>query len=280
MTLIWKYLTLDAKLNCRLVCKRFNEIISGKHFLGQNVFFPSKVEEIPKLRSNHERVMIQGLNCFSLTSEEHQMLEQFRHSLIHLKLFGCSFDLMTLYQFLSELPLLETIEFVTNFLTMKTSIELTNEDLFKLLSFKDFKMEINFDLEIDILDNKRNVLNIEITSSVNKTLSINEINDSMRNHESKKSLNFIKCIANKAEGMYGKLTLHLNTNTHLSPMDITSIDYLEELDDFELYDVNNGLKNFFKTKCIDGLAGLAVNYTAEEKNMLFEEIHRQFEEKR
>ena len=107
---IWKFLELEDKLNCRLVCKRFNEIITGKNFLGTNVYFPSKVEFIPKLTSNHERVIIQNLQCYSLGPEICQIFEQFKDSLIYLKLVFCTFDLMTFYELLRKLSVIESME--------------------------------------------------------------------------------------------------------------------------------------------------------------------------
>ena len=58
------------------------------------------------------------------------------------------------------------------------------------------------------------------------------------------------------------------------------MDYLEHLNDLTLYNVNDEMKNIFKSKLIYELAGLTVNYTAEQKIKLFEEIYRQLKEER
>lgn len=146
--------------------ERFHEIITGTKFIGQDVYSPSNVENIPKLRSNHKRGIIDGLICHSFDPEMRRMLEQFRHSLIHLKLWNCEFDPMTLYEFLSEFPLLETIELNIK-VTMKTSMNLTHEELFKLWNFKNFKLEINFDKRNGILTSMNSIIQWKITKDQN-----------------------------------------------------------------------------------------------------------------
>ena len=126
----------------------------------------------------------------------------------------------------------------------------------------------------------RNVLSIGIKSSVCATFNINEINVSMSKHKSKKSLNFIKCIVYDANIWHLEKALHLISNTYIPTMDNTSMDYLEHLNDLTLYNVNDEMKNIFKSKLIYELAGLTVNYTAEQKIKLFEEIYRQLKEER
>ena len=278
MQRIWKYLNLEDRLNCRLVCKRFNEIISGPKFLGQNVYFPSTVEKIPKLTTNHETVIIEGLNCNLLDVEVRQKLKQFNNSLIHLELLHCTFYLTTLYQILSELPLLESLKFHHR-VTMNTSIELTNYDLKNLLNFEEIKMEIVDDLNNDILDNTKNALNIKIVLFFDyTTVNMNDFNDSM-DYKSRKDLNFMNCLINKESETFFYLRLHLNSNTHIFPIDSKSFDCLKELNNLKnnlkLNVTNDEIEKILKFKCIDGLSGLTVDYTVGQKTMLFEKIQYQ-----
>lgn len=251
----------DDKLNCRLICKRINEIISGTSCHGLNVFFPSQVEQIPKLRSNHEKVLIQNLICKSLKHEIRQILEHLSHNLIHLKLSSCVFDSMTLYKFLSVLPLLELVELDIR-LIMKTSIELTNDDLTKLLNCQELKMKLNYNMGI--------VLHLEIDSHAFGAFNIKKT----------KHLNLMQYIVKETYMFHHHITFDLNSNGNTTPIDDTTADYLNELNGLHLFYVDNEMNKVFQTKIIDGLTGLVVNYTAEEKNMFFQEIHRQLEMER
>lgn len=132
-------------------------------------------------------------------------------------------------------------------------------------------MEINDDEFNDIVDNTRNTLNLKIHSIIRATLTINEFND-FQKYISTKSLSFMKCIVNNADIQYSIIILHLNSNTHLLPMDYKSIKELNYL-----Y-FNDEMKKILKSKCLEELSGLPVNYTAEEKNVFFEEIHRQLDQ--
>ena len=201
-----------------------------------------------------------------LLPEIREKLKQFNHSLIHLKLLNCNFDLMTWYELLSELPLLETLELITIRLAMNTTIVLTNEDLVKFLNFKDCKMKINFDTGSDSLDSRNNKLNIVIESRVKGTFNINDFIDSMEKNKSTKSLNFIKCIINKAKMWDIEIFLNFNSNTHILPMDDKSLDYLEKLKDSSLYllTVNNEMLKFPFIAFFDGL--IYKNHTTKQKN--------------
>ena len=272
---IWKYLSLKDKLNCRLICRRVNEIISGRNFHPENIYFPSQVEDVPNLTTNHEKLIIRDLRLETLDSEKRQKLDQIRHKLIHLELLNGQFELKALYEFLSEFPMLETLRLDSK-LTMKESIDLTNKNLTKLFNFKNFKAEINFDTENHIQDNTKNTLNIEINLNVERFFNINEFDDS---NQSTKSLNFIKCIVDRAidKEIY-RLTLHLNSNTRISPMDDTSIVFYKHLNGLgDRY--NDQMKKILKFKCIDKLARLPVYYTAEQINILFDGIHTKMEAK-
>lgn len=101
----------------------------------------------------------------------------------------------------------------------------------------------------------------------------------MENYKRSKYLNFSKCIVDKAQIESFHRTLHLNSNTNISPKDETSVFYYKQLNYLNLFNVNDVMKNILNSKCIDECGGLAVNYTTEQKNMLFDEIQSLLEKK-
>ena len=84
----------------------------------------------------------------------------------------------------------------------------------------------------------------------------------MEKYNSTKSLNFMKCIVNNND-INNEITLHLNSNAHISTTDDTTFRCL-----------NDEINKLLKAKIIDQLTGLRINYTTEEKNMFFKEIQR------
>ena len=269
MRLIWKYLSLEDKLNSRLVCKRFKQIIDGNDDFTTNLYFPSKVLNIPKLTTNHERATIEDFLYFSyLNTEDFQYLEQSSQSLIYLKLKHNQFYLRELYELLKKFPLLETLEIEWIDLITKTSIILTNEDLTKLLSFKN--PAIKFHFQNDFVDKTRNILKIEMRSRIKgKKFNVSK-------YKATNSINLMKCIINEMDVDY--IVISLKSNTGITPINDNIIFYLKHLDRVKLHNANHEMKNILKSKFIDELQGLAVNYTTEEKNIVFEEIQRLLEE--
>ena len=53
---------------------------------------------------------------------------------------------------------------------------------------------------------------------------------------------------------------------------------MKELNPLLFHVANHEMKNILKSKFINDLQGLAINYMAEEKNIVFEEIQRKLEE--
>ncbi|CAO1407377.1 unnamed protein product [Diamesa tonsa] len=111
MELIWSYLTIDDKFNCTLVCKRFNNIVSEMECFRLIVNLPSMVRVIPRLSRSYKTVIFQRYQCTELKPLMRQMLEHLSHSVIDVRFYGCKFNLMTLCEFLRELPLLESLRF-------------------------------------------------------------------------------------------------------------------------------------------------------------------------
>ena len=157
MKLIWKYLSFEDKLNCKLVCKISNNIISGTDFLDLNLYFPSKIRKIPKITTNHETLIIKSEIWGSFWLGDCKTFEQHSHSMIHLKIVDYVFYPMELNEFLNEFTLLETLKLEID-LSIKSSIDLTKEELTKLLAFKDSKTVI--------IDDNENALHFEIVINV------------------------------------------------------------------------------------------------------------------
>ncbi|CAO1397458.1 unnamed protein product [Diamesa hyperborea] len=160
MELIWSYLTIDDKFNCTLVCKRFNNIISEMECFRLIVNLPSMVRVIPRLSRSYKTVIFQRYQCTDLKPLMRQMLEHLSHSVIDVRFYGCKFNLMTLCDFLRELPLLESLV-IDMTLTMNKDVELSVEDIPKLLKLKDFKIKVNADKLDEALVITSSALNIE-----------------------------------------------------------------------------------------------------------------------
>ena len=61
----------------------------------------------------------------------------------------------------------------------------------------------------------------------------------MEKHKTTTFLNFMKCIINKTDISWIRLSLNLNSNTRISPMNDKSIYYLKELNGLFLFKANN-----------------------------------------
>lgn len=211
-----------------------------------HLVFPTNVEINPILTHNYKTVIIEGYKTKPLEPNMHKMFEQLGLTLIDIKFLDCDFDVMTLYDILCKLPLLESLQ-----LSMKLSMDMLTEfdenRLPELLHFKDMKLEINADIIEYILYMTTNVSTIEVLAFLNSTLNINQINDFLKHHQNLKSLNLTKCIINK-----------------LPSIDYTIFNCLKQLHTLELFEVNDEMLTILKSTCIDGLQELSINYTTEQ----------------
>ena len=226
--------------------------------------FRPRLQIIPFLTSNYHTVIIKGYKTESLGPEMRKLFKQLSHTLIDLKFFDCEFDVMTLSDILCEFPLLETLELSMK-LTMDATTELTGAKLPKLLHLSNFKMEINVDMIENILYMTSNATNMEFLTFFNAVFDINEFNDFLEQQKSLKSLHLTKSIVNNTNQVFSNIeALHLNNINKLSSMNYINFDCLKQLHTLELTEVNDELLNILKSKCIDGLQELTINYTAEQ----------------
>ncbi|CAO1398299.1 unnamed protein product [Diamesa tonsa] len=266
--LIWNYLSTEDKLKCTRVCKRFNDIISEMDVFRLRVYFRSMVHIIPKLTRKYTTVTFQNYQCYKLHPLMHQMLKQLGHSVIDLRFNNCKFNLMTLYAFLCEFPLLESLE-LNMTLIMKDGVELAVENIPKLWQLRDFKIKVNSNLLNETLDIMDSSSSIESLSLVDVTLDFNVFNDYLRKFESSlQSLSLTKCIINKVINISDLNTLKLYSIKQIPPQDYNIFDCMKNLRFIHLIEVNTDLLNILDTKCMNWVTELEVIYTTKgEQNM-------------
>ena len=193
LQLIWKYLSHEDKLNCTIVCKRFNQIVSEMDCFSLNVFFKTMFRWIPELSRNYKTVTFTRYSCESLGPVMRQMLQQLSCTLTHLKFIDCELDLMTLNEFLQEFPLLESLDLQMT-LKMDKMVEITFENVKKPFQLNDLKIDINNDKLNELLVFFDSAKNIKQLSLFNAILNINELRDYLKKHQTLTSLSFTKCI--------------------------------------------------------------------------------------
>lgn len=132
MTLIWKYLNLEDKFNCTLVCKKFNKMITEMDCFRLNLYYPSDVQIIPVIKRNYKTVTFHGYKCKSLESQIRELLQHLKPTLVDLKFINCEFNMMAFSEFLRQLPLLQSLDLKMN-LTMDLTINITEKKNPKLL---------------------------------------------------------------------------------------------------------------------------------------------------
>ena len=231
--------------------------------------FKRKLQIVPKLKRNYQTVIIKGYKTESLGPLIHKMFKQLSLKLIHLKFFDCEFDVVTLNNILSELPLLESLELNLK-LSLNTSTELDEERLPQLLRLKDFKIETNADMLEYILEITKNASNVELLTFFKANFNMNEFNELLKKHKSLKSLRLTKCIVENTANFLSHIeSLHLNSISNVPSIDYIHFDWLKQLETLHLIDVNDELLKVLKSKCINGLKELTVNYTDEQnKNVM------------
>ena len=263
--LIWNYLNIDDKFNCTMVCKRFNNIVSEMECFRLIVNLPSMVRVIPRLSRSYKTVIFQSYQCTDLKPLMRQMLKHLSHSVIDLRFYDCKFNLMTLCEFLRELPLLESLVLDMT-LTFKKDVEISVEDIPKFLNLRDFKIKVNADKLDETLVITGCALNIESLSLYEAIFDINVFNDYLIQYKnSLKSLSLTKCIIHKSVNLAKLNTLRINSVIKLQPKDYGSFDCLNKLRVLHLTDVNTEMLGILNTKCISWLTDLEVIYTSQQK---------------
>lgn len=97
---IWKYLNREDKINCTMVCKRFNKIVSDMNCFHLVVRLPTRFRIIPRLSRQYETVTFQRYKCNKLQPLMHQMLKHLGQTVTELSFYDCVFNLTTFYEFL------------------------------------------------------------------------------------------------------------------------------------------------------------------------------------
>lgn len=262
--LIWKYLSKEDKLNCTMVCKRFNHIVSNMDCFRLVVCFPSKLHFIPQLSRHYKTVIFQHHQCNELKPLMHQMLKNLGQSVIELTFYDCEFSLMTLSEFVREFPLLKSLEVNVN-LTMKKVVELSMEDKPKLLQLKDLKIKVNTDKLSEAFEMFGLSSKIESLSLHDAVLSNEEFNDQLRKYKtSLQKLTLTRCIMNKALNLH---TLDLSDiRCKLPSKQFTRFDSTHRLCVLKLSDVNDEVLDFFNIKCTNRLTKLPADDTSRHQN--------------
>ena len=206
---------------------------------------------------------IEDYKTESLDLELRQLFKQLRHTLIDLKFFDCEFDLITLCDILRELPLIQSLELNLK-LTKRTNIILNADKLPKLVHLKNIKLQINDEMLKNIL-NITKTANIEFLTLFDATFDINEFIYLLEKHQILTSLSLSNCGVNNANQVMSRIKkLHFNNINKFSSMNYINFDCLKQLHTLELTEVNDELLNILKSKCIEGLQELTINYTKEQ----------------
>lgn len=115
---VWKYLSINDKFNCTLICKRFNSFISKMDYFSLRLSLKTRsIDEkhIPTLSRNYKTVFIENYEFYSLKPRMINMLKFLSGSLTSLTVHRSNTNPMILCSMLNELPLLEslTLHFLT-----------------------------------------------------------------------------------------------------------------------------------------------------------------------
>ena len=246
---VWEYLSAEDKFNCTLVCKSFNNIISGMNC------FRLIVDDLEEqfiygiARDNifsrfYKKVTFKNFNFIeSYYSNSYYMVIDFRHVVTELKFINCRFTLKTFCNILEKFSLVESLEL---------RISIIGDLKFNISNIKHSDLSQLTDLKIELFGDYENIFFMFFNSSNIQSLSINRVClssedlDIFLNHHksSLRSLtlkNCTFCFNNKSDGS-------------------SSFDSLHALKELHLIDNNSDALRILETKCIDWLSDLEVFY--------------------
>lgn len=257
---IWEYLSRKDKLNCTLVCKRFNNFISTMNCFCLNNCWTKKA--IPILSRDYQRVTIYNYDFNYMDLRMVKFLKHLGRCVNNLKLSYIKVDVMTLIDILDEFPLLKSLEL--------NQLEFEDEKLF-LDNLPKFLYLRN--LKICNANNLRGVLAIFGSALNIKTLSLrfscmesNELNKFLNEHRnSLESLRF-RC-------------LNISKYIKDSKLDFSSFDHLHQLRKLRLSYCCQLTQNIPTFKCIHWLTDFDVKYYARDKEKVNCFLHNYFVEK-
>ncbi|CAO1309734.1 unnamed protein product [Diamesa tonsa] len=138
---VWKYLSLEDKFNCTLVCKRLNNFVSSMNFFRPNIrtFWKSNCKKPKPLQTftrNYKTLDFKSFDLCFLSPRYLKMLKYFSCSVIELK-FNHS-KVKKFCKVLAEFPLVESLELKD--VTIISS-KLALEKLPKFLHLRNLKID-------------------------------------------------------------------------------------------------------------------------------------------
>lgn len=269
MKLIWTYLNIEDKINCTLVCKRFNNIISDMNCFRLSVDLSSKFLVFPRLSRDYETVIFKNYECKNLKEPKKKMLKQLNRCVEKTIFSDCKFDMMALNGFLSELSMLKSLE-LNMLLTIDDNIEIDFDDLPQLFQLEDLTINVNGDKTEEILNMFSCASNIQslCLSLFNANIKHNVLYYMKRYKKMLKSLSFTRCIVDKAENLLNLNTLHLDSIKILQPKHYRSFDDLQNLRVLHLSKVDIDLLKILDTNCISCLTELKVDYSHFQRDLV------------
>lgn len=267
LKLIWTYLRIEDKINCTMVCKGFNNIISDMNCFRLCVDLSTKFRVIPRLSRNYETVIFKNYECNILKEPMKKMLKQLNRRVEKTIFDDCKFDMMALNGFLSELTMLKSLE-LNMLLTIDDNIEIDFDDLPQLFQLKDLTINVNGDKMEEILEMFSSASNIQslCLSLFDATIKHKVLDYMKRYKRILKSLRFTKCIVDKAENLVNLNSLHLYSTKKLPSKDYRSFDDLQNLRVLHLSEVDFDLLDILDTKCISFLNELKIVYSIHQND--------------
>ncbi|CAO1440778.1 unnamed protein product [Diamesa tonsa] len=257
--LIWRYLRIDDKFNCTLVCKRFNRIISLMDCFCLS-YSPSLLRVIPKLSRDYKNAIFMGMQCSNLKVHERAMLKHLGKSLINLKIYELSTNREELCALLREVPLLESLSLNMTLETEPCLEELSMKDVPKLLHLKFLKISMsdeNLNGALTIFDSAPI---IESLSLFHVYLRLNELNHFLRGHKS-----YLRCLTLRYCGLCSD---HNYKNSIFTPNDFKIFDELHQLRELYLLYFGCPTLRILNSKCINWLTDLVVVYRYEHNKRM------------
>ncbi|CAO1440768.1 unnamed protein product [Diamesa tonsa] len=261
--LICVYLSQHDKLTCMLVCKRFYKIIFSMDDL---LYFDASNNpirnEFPKLFRSYKQAELKNIQYFSLNPLEKIRMKHLSKSLINLTINNLSIEMKELCALLQVFPKLESL--CLDIDDMKNKLQLSSEDIPKLLHLKSIKLATlgNLNDALAIFDSAPNV---ESLSLVELDLRIDEFNYFLKKHKNHlKSLTLNFCLF-FSDLKYSKIMLNI-------PMDFRIFDDLHQLREVYLICAGPVELQLLRSKCINWLTDLVLVYNSmgkEEANSFY-----------
>ena len=249
---VWKYLGKEDKLNCTLVCKRFNNFISSMDCFSlyiDTLEFDNR--KFPKLTRYYTSLIIHHYKLYFLSPRMLNTLIHLSQSVINFRLECIETNMITLCDILCKLPLLESLDLVWMNLMDST---LSLEDLPAFLHLRKLKINMNHDDKMKgVLAIFRSAPNIESVSFINSKMEVRVVNCFFNRH--KNSLR----------------TLRLERFTMIDTMDskyFNIFDCFLQLRKLYISCDSDLLLKVLKSKCVNWLTDFEIKYRSRERDKI------------